>query len=114
MLTNTPNAAKGIGHYKGKGASIPLLTKPNLEPKYHKAGRTGDSNVSGVSSGPQAGTIDSPRGVMDPSIKPPAPIDEYNFGPHIENIKSYYNTLDFENGAGPLAMINKDLDKLLT
>ena len=28
-------------------------------------------------------------------------MNEYNFGPHLENIKSYYNTLDFESGAGP-------------
>ena len=28
--------------------------------------------------------------------------------------KSAWNTLDFENGVGPLAMISKDLDKLLT
>lgn len=27
--------------------------------------------------------------------------------------KSAWNTLDFENGAGPLAMINPKLDKLL-
>lgn len=28
-------------------------------------------------------------------------MNEYNFGPHIENIKSYYNTLDFESGIIP-------------
>lgn len=28
-------------------------------------------------------------------------MNEYNFGPNIENIKSYYNTFDFYKGAGP-------------
>ena len=48
-------------------------------------------------------------GVSDPQVGG-ASMNEYNFGPNIENIKSYYNTLDFNYGAGPLAMINKDLD----
>jgi hypothetical protein len=72
-------------------------------------GRVGNSNASGVSSGVQAGRIEAPMGVSDPQVGG-ASMNEYNFGPNIENIKSYYNTLDFNYGAGPLAMINKDLD----
>ena len=40
-------------------------------------------------------------------------MNEYDFGPGVDNIKSDWNTLDFNYGAGPLAMINKDLDQLL-
>lgn len=111
IADGTPGATKGIEYYQGKGVSLPLMTKPDLELRQAK-GRTGNSNASGVSSGAQAGRIETPKGVSDPQVGG-SPMNEYNFGPNIENIKSYYNTLDFEYGAGPLAMINPKLDKLL-
>jgi hypothetical protein len=43
-----------------------------------------------------------PKGVSDPQVGGSS-MDEYNFGPGVDNIKSYWNTLDFEYGAGPLA-----------
>ena len=108
----TKGANDGIDFYRGKGASIPLLRKPGQESRVYQ-GRAGSSNSSGVSNGAQAGTIETPRGVSDPQTGGSA-MDEYNFGPNIENIKSYYNTLDFNYGAGPLAMVNPKLNELLT
>ena len=35
------------------------------------------------------------------------PFNEYNFGPNVPNPKSMWNTLDFEEGAGPLAYTRK-------
>ena len=41
-------------------------------------------------------------------------MNEYNLGSGTWNAKSYWNTLDFEPGAGPLAMINQKLNQLLS
>lgn len=96
-----------IDHYKGTGVSMPVMTKPGLEPPPPQKGRTGNSNASGVSSGAPNGRVGVYRGVSDAQTQGTA-IDEYDFGPNVENIKSYWNTLDFKNGAGPLAYNNKN------
>lgn len=87
---------------RNNGASVPLIQKPNLEPKHWKKGRTGSSNTSGVADGAAGERVEMPKGVSDPQVGGSA-MDEYNFGPGVDNIKSYWNTLDFEYGAGPLA-----------
>ncbi len=46
-------------------------------------------------------------------MKQRASMNEYDIGKGTPDIKSMLNTLDFEYGAGPLAMINPKLDKLL-
>lgn len=96
-------ANDGINYFmRNNGASIPLMQKPNLEPKYWKKGRTGDSNASGVADGAAGERVEMPKGVSDPQVGGSS-MNEYNFGPGVDNIKSYWNTLDFEYGAGPLA-----------
>jgi len=54
-----------IVHYRGSGASMPVMTKPGLEPPPPKTGRTGNSNSSGVSSGAPNGRVSTPMGVSD-------------------------------------------------
>ena len=101
----SPGANAGINYFRrNNGASIPLMRKPKLEPKYRLKGRTGNSNSSGVADGAKGEVIETPRGVSDPQVGG-QPMNEYNFGPGVDNIKSYWNTLDFQYGAGPLAFI---------
>jgi len=50
----------------------------------------------------KSGNIQRPTYVSDPQVGGSA-VHEYNFGPNVPNVKSMWNTLDFELGAGPLA-----------
>ena len=89
------------------------MRKPQLEPKYYQKGRTGNSNSSGVADGVRGEVIETPRGVSDPQVGGQS-MNEYNFGPGVDNIKSYWNTLDFQYGAGPLAFImNKENNNIV-
>ena len=49
--------------------------------------------------------------VIDPTNKAGGEINEYNFGKGTPDIKSYYNTLDDEPGAGPFAYIPVNINK---
>lgn len=110
----SPGANAGIKYFRrNNGASVPLMRKPQLEPKYYQKGRTGNSNSSGVADGAKGEVIETPRGVSDPQAGG-QPMNEYNFGPGVDNIKSYWNTLDFQYGAGPLAFImNKESNNIV-
>lgn len=101
---HSTHAGNMIKTYKGSGVSIPMLEKPHLEDLPNK-GRMGNSDASGVANGAPPGRIAKPKGVSDGKSAGMS-VDEYNFGENVEDIKSYWNTLDFEPGAGPLAMIN--------
>ncbi len=75
------------------------IMKPNGMGSSNSYGGWGQSLMDMLLKRP--GRIQRPTGVTDTNVSGTA--NEYNFGPTVPNPKSMWNTLDFQEGAGPLA-----------
>lgn len=103
-----------INHYKGTGASIPFFRMPLFETNKIPRNPLGiDSNTLMPNIQANPGRIQIVNDVIDSEVGF-GRANEYNFGPNVPNPKSMWNTLDFEEGAGPLAYISKETQNNFT
>lgn len=117
----TPGSNKLIKNYEGQGASVPMLRMPAYEDPIMRSGGMGSSNSYGGTGKSllqmvreRPGRIQIPTGVTDAQVGGAGVANEYNFGPNVPNPKSLWNTLDFEEGAGPLAYNYKESESNIT
>ena len=85
------------------GYSIPFARYPKLEISRPFEGGTSYNLERLINSAEFNGRVMRPFGIKDANFPDSPLIREYIFGPNAPMPKSLWNTLDFEEGAGPLA-----------